>query len=98
MRDSPEAVYLYIPLMKELNMSWKEIKKTPKIELEGIIHAYSTYSRIHAFDGYSSDDIGQLAKDKPQIRSDYAKSMETRARLEEKAGRKRTVGSFEDLI
>jgi hypothetical protein len=79
-------------------MSWKEIKETPKIELEGIIYAYATYTSIHAFDGYSSDDIGKLAKDKPQLRSDYSKSMETRARLEEKIGRKRVVGSFKDLV
>jgi wobble nucleotide-excising tRNase len=58
----------------------------------------ATYTSIHAFDGYSSDDIGKLAKDKPQLRSDYSKSMETRARLEEKIGRKRVVGSFKDLV
>ena len=39
MVDSPEAVLLYIPLMKELGMSWEEIKSTPRMELEGLLEA-----------------------------------------------------------
>ena len=98
MRDSPEAVYLYIPLMKELNMSWNEIKNTPKIELNGLIQALSTHTTVHAFDGYTDDDIGEMAKKRPQVRSDYAKSMAIKAMLEEKAGVKRNVVSFKDIV
>ena len=98
MRDSPEAVYLYIPLMNEVNMSWSEIKNTPNHELQGLIHALSTHTTVHAFDGYTPDDIGELAKKKPQIRSDYARSMEMKAKLEAKAGLKRKVRSFKDIV
>ena len=97
MRDSPEAVYLYIPLMKELNMSWNEIKHTPNKELQGLAQALATHSLVHAFDGYGPDDIGELAKNKPQIRSDYAKSMQAKAMLEDKIGMKRKVASFKDI-
>ena len=53
---------------------------------------------MHAFDGYTPDDIGELAKKKPQIRSDYARSMEMKAKLEAKAGLKRKVRSFKDIV
>jgi len=98
MRDSPEAVYLYIPLMKELNMSWSEIKNTPNRELQGLAQALATHTLVHAFDGYSPDDIGELSKKKPQVRSDYARSMKVKAMLEEKAGVKRQVASFKDIV
>ena len=32
MKEAPEAVYLIIPLMKELGLSWKEIKETRALE------------------------------------------------------------------
>tara|TARA_R110000824_G_scaffold301689_1_gene489668 strand:+ start:548 stop:847 length:300 start_codon:yes stop_codon:yes gene_type:complete len=98
MKDSPEAVYLYIPLMKELNMSWNEIKNTPNIELRGLARALASHSLVHAFDGYTPDDIGDLAKKKPQVRSDYARSMALKALLEEKAGMKRKVLTFRDVV
>ena len=79
-------------------MSWNEIKNTPNSELNGLIHALSTYSLVHAFDGYTADDIGELAKRKPQIRSQYANSMAAKARLEEKIGVKRKVLSFKDIV
>ena len=68
MSESIEAIYLYIPLMKELGMSWTEIKHTPRIELDGILKAYNTYTTIHAFDGYTPEDIGKLSKDKPELK------------------------------
>ena len=98
MRDSPEAEFLYIPLMKELNMSWSEVKNTPNRELQGLLQAFTTYQVIHAYDGYTPEDIGELAKKKPQIRSDYAKSMQIKAMLEEKVGVKRHVASFKDIV
>ena len=79
-------------------MSWSEIKNTPKIELSGLIHALSTHKTVHAFDGYTADDIGEMAKKRPQVRSDYAKSMAAKSMLEEKAGVKRKVLSFKDVV
>tara|TARA_R110002012_G_scaffold322046_1_gene554235 strand:+ start:4164 stop:4460 length:297 start_codon:yes stop_codon:yes gene_type:complete len=98
MRESPEAVYLYIPLMDKLQMSWSEIKNTPKHELEGLLGAYHTYNILHAFDGYTPEDISGIAKDKPHIRSEYSKSLEMKAIMESKLGKKRIVGSFKDLV
>tara|TARA_R110000824_G_scaffold33611_2_gene107730 strand:+ start:309 stop:608 length:300 start_codon:yes stop_codon:yes gene_type:complete len=98
MRESPEAVFLYIPLMDKLRMTWSDIKQTPKNELEGLLGAYHTYHTIHAFDGYAPDEISKLAKDKPSIRSDYNRSITLKAVMEEKIGRKRNVGTFKDLI
>jgi len=98
MSESIEAIYLYIPLMKELGMSWHEIRNTPRHELEGLMSAFSSYSLLHAFDGYSSDSIGEMAKKNPEIRSQYGKSQEFKARMDKKMGKKRKVQSFSELV
>ncbi len=76
MRESPEPVLLYIPLMKELGLSWKEIKETPRVELEGLLCALSEYQVLHSMDGYDDEDVSKMSKDKPRIRSVYAGYME----------------------
>ena len=79
-------------------MSWSEIKNTPNSELQGLLQALTTHQIVHAYDGYTPDDIGEMAKKKPQIRSDYARSMKLKAMLEQKAGVKRQVASFKDIV
>ena len=37
MMETPEPVLIWIPLMKDLGMSWNEIKCTPAFELRGIL-------------------------------------------------------------
>lgn len=98
MKESTDAVYLYIPLMKELSMSWSEIKKTPRRELEGLLLAFGTFNTIHSFDGYSSKDVAELAKEKPSIRSDYSKSLELKARMERKINKTASPTSFQGII
>ena len=71
MTTAPEAVYLYVPLMKDLGLSWTELKSLPKSELEGLLYALSQYSKLHQFDGYDADDVSEMANNKPAIRSDY---------------------------
>jgi hypothetical protein len=66
--------------MRVLGMSWNEIKDTPSIELTALLTGLSNYNVLHAFDGYSNEDIGELAKNKPQIRTDYGKSMAMKER------------------
>jgi hypothetical protein len=68
MTNSLDAVRLYVPLMKETNMTWEEIKRTPRWELEGILAACHEYNLLHSMDGYDAKDIGDLAKNKPVIR------------------------------
>ena len=98
MSTSPEAVYVIIPCMKELGMSWNEIKATPRHELLGLLVAMSNYNIMHSFDGYSPDEVSDMAKNKPQIRSDYAKTMELKAKYEMRAGKKQQVKSFRGLL
>ena len=98
MREAPEAVYLIIPLMKELGMSWGDIKKSPRHELEGLLSAHGIYKQLHAFDGYTADDISEYAKNKPSIRGDYAKYMELNAKYKEKIGIKEKVKTFRDIL
>ena len=62
MVDSPEAVLLYVPLMKDLGMTWKEIKETPRMELEGLLAASHEYELLHSMDGYEGKDISDMAK------------------------------------
>ena len=99
MKNTPDAVCIYIPLMKDLGMSWSEIKKTPRIELEGILAAMSEHSVLHSFDGYTSDDVGEMAKNKPEVRSAYNSYREANARLRKKLGRKvKKPQSFSGLL
>ena len=93
MVDSPEAVLLYVPLMKELGMTWNEIKETPRMELEGLLAAASEFNLLHSLDGYEAKDIGDMAKHRPSIRSDYNKYMEQRRKYEKLSGRVRGPNS-----
>ena len=87
MTDSPDAVMLYIPLMKETNMTWREIKNTPRIELESILAACYEYNLLHSMDGYEAKDINDMAKNRPKIRSDYNRYMAQRRKYEMMSGK-----------
>ena len=80
MKEAPEPVLLYIPLMKELNLSWIEIKNTPRFELEGILIALGEYNRLHSMDGYDSEDINEMAINKPKLRSKWADYQNAKAK------------------
>tara|TARA_R100001463_G_scaffold64241_1_gene117324 strand:- start:301 stop:555 length:255 start_codon:yes stop_codon:yes gene_type:complete len=84
--------------MKELNMSWSEIKATPTVELQGLLKAFDNYSQYHAFDGYSDKDINQMAKDKPEVRNQYQKTQKTKDKFDIRMGRKKRVTSFRQLM
>ena len=86
MTASPDAVLLYVPLMKETNMTWEEIKRTPRHELQGILAACHEYSVLHSMDGYDAQDISDLAKNKPSIRSDWNRYMAARRKYEVLSG------------
>ena len=96
MTNSPEAVTLYVPLMKGLHMSWNDIKETPRHELEGLLAAYTQHENFHSMDGYDDNDVSHMAKNKPQVRQSYHKYLETRAKYEQMIG-KREVKSLKDL-
>ena len=95
MREAPEPVLLYIPLMKDLGLSWNEIKETPRKELEGILIAYGEYRQLHSLDGYDDDDINNMAKNKPQIRGQYARYLEKKRKYYKTVEEKK---SFKDLL
>ena len=96
MTDTPDAVLLYIPLMKGIGMSWNEIKNTPRHELEGLLAAYTQHENFHSMDGYDDNDVSHMAKDKPQVRQSYHRYLETRAKYEAMIG-KREVKSLKDI-
>ena len=98
MKTSPEAVYVIIPCMKELGMSWNEIKATPRRELVGLLAAMSNYNILHQFDGYTPEEVSDLSKNKPDLRSQYGKSMELKANYEMRAGKKAVAKSFRDIL
>ena len=87
MTDSADAVLLYIPLMKETNMTWEEIKRTPRHELQGLLAACHEYAILHSMDGYDANDITDMAKNKPAIRGDWNRYMETRRKYEILSGK-----------
>ena len=82
MTNSPEAVTLYVPLMKETNMTWEEIKRTPRLELEGILAACSEYNLLHSMDGYEAKDIGDMAKHRPSVRQDWNRYLSQKRKYE----------------
>ena len=84
--------------MKHLGMSWKEIKCTPRKELEGLLTALGEYSILHSFDGYNDKDISEMAKNKPEVRSKYGEYILANRRLREKLGHRVTSPSFSDLL
>ena len=100
MITSPDAVYIIIPAMKELGMSWNEIKQIPRHEVVALVGAYNIYTSMHSYDGYNADDIRAMAKDKPEVRSQYNKYLEINDNYKLKAGQKRThtANSFGDVI
>lgn len=81
-------------------MSWNEIKSLPRHELDGLLLAYTNYNNIHAFDGHTAKEIGEMAKDKPKLRAQYNESMALKAKFEERAGlrKKAKVLSFRELL
>tara|TARA_X000001382_G_scaffold128765_2_gene119211 strand:- start:316 stop:579 length:264 start_codon:yes stop_codon:yes gene_type:complete len=72
--------------MKELNMSWDEIKSTPRVQLDGLLLALQNYTTMHAFDGYNDKDINEMAKNKPEVTSQYSESKRVKRKFELRAG------------
>jgi len=79
-------------------MSWSEIKATPTIELQGLLKAFDNYSSYHAFDGYSSKEVDTMAKDKPEVRTNYAKSQRMKNKYDLILGREKKVLSLRELL
>jgi len=98
MGESPIPVYVYLPLMKDLGMSWNDIKSTPRKELDGLLYALSNYNVIHRFDGYDESDISEMAKNKPSVRNQWMKTMETKEKFERRAGKEKEKKTFKGLI
>ena len=98
MLESPDAVLLYVPLMKDLGMRWADIKETPRNELIGLLSAHAEYETLHSMDGYSEKDISEMAKDKPEIRTQYIKYMQCRRKYEEMLGGKRQKPTFKGIV
>lgn len=97
MKEAPEPVLLYIPLMKDLNFTWSEIKNTPRAELEGILQALAQYQNLHSMDGYDDEDVNEIAKRKPAVRSQYAKYLETKRKYYSQ-GKKPQITSFRQAL
>ena len=91
MLESPDAVMLYIPLMKHLGMSWKEIKDTPRRELGGLLNAYQEYTVMHSMDGYNDEEVSEIAKKKPEVRSQYVRYLETQRKYQDMIGMQQKV-------
>ena len=84
--------------MKELNLSWAEVKSLPRVELEGLLYGLSQYSRMHQFDSMDEKDISEIAKNKPEIRSDYYKYLDLKRTYEERMGMRKQIKKFEGII
>lgn len=97
MTETPRPVVLYVPLMKELGIGWNEIKTMPAWELEGLMGALNEYNALHAMDGYTDNEISEMAKNKPEVRSHWARYKEKQAKYDDLLGKKRNV-SFDGMM
>ena len=91
MLESPDAVLIYIPLMKELGMSWNEIKNTPNNELRCLLGALNEHRAFHSMDGWTDKQVSESAKENPQIRSQYATYLEKKRKYNAMAGMKEKI-------
>jgi len=82
--------------MKDLGLSWEEIKSTPRFELEGLLLALGEYNVLHSMVGYDSEDINSMAKNKPAIRGQWARYNAARGKYYSKREGKKT--SFTGLM
>ena len=89
---------LWIPLMKDLGMSWEDIRNSPRYELRGLLSAYNEYENLHSMDGYTSDEISDMAKNKPSVRSNWHKYLETQRKYKEMIEVEEQAQSFQSLI
>ena len=96
MTETPRPVVLYVPLMKELGISWSEIKNMPSYEIEGLMGILNENNALPAMDGYTYKEISDIAKNKPEVRSHWARYKEKQAKFDELLGRKRNV-TFDEL-
>ena len=72
-------------------MRWNDIKKTPHNELLGLLLAHNEYERFHSMDGMTSQQVSDLAKENPDIRSQYVTYLETRRKYEDRVGMKKKL-------
>tara|TARA_R100001594_G_scaffold149170_2_gene206226 strand:- start:1335 stop:1634 length:300 start_codon:yes stop_codon:yes gene_type:complete len=98
MLESPDAVLLYIPLMEGIGMTWSEIKNTPNYELRLILAAYYEYKKLHSMDGYTDKDIQEIAKDRPEVRGQYVRYLETRRKYQGMIGEDNRRKSLKGII
>ncbi len=76
-------------------MTWEEIKKTPRHELEGLVIALGEYNILHSFDGYTNKNISEMAKDNPEVAKQYA---EYQAKQRKYRKRETQVNSLYELF
>mgnify|MGYP005822292977 FL=1 len=99
MMESPEPVLLWIPLMKNLGMSWEEIKSTPRFELRGLMAAYNEFENLHSMDGYEDKDVSEMAKNRPSIRSGWHKYLSVQRKYNDMVSNKvQEKKSFKNLV
>lgn len=96
MSEAPEPVLLFIPLMKDLGMSWKEIMSTPRYVLEGLLMALIEHNHLHSMDGYTDKDISEMAKNRPEVRSTWINYLEKKRKYYKGAESK--TKSFKDIV
>ena len=87
MTESPRPVVLYVPLMKELGISWSEIKTMPSWEIEGLMGALNEYNALHSMDGYTDKEISDMAKNRPSIRQSWHAYKAKQAKYNEMIGK-----------
>jgi hypothetical protein len=63
-----------------------------------LLQAYAGYSTLHSFDGYSDKDISDMAKTRPEVRSQYGKYIEANRKLKRRLGREVESKSFKGLL
>ena len=78
-------------------MSWNEIKKTSRHELAALCSALYEHKAYHSMDGYTAEDVSEMAKDKPQVRQQYNTYLETRRKYDRMIGIEKKPKGFGNI-
>ncbi len=84
--------------MKELNMDWNTIKQIPRVEIQALATGLREHALLHAFDGYNDKDVSEMAKNKPEVRAQYAAFKEQKRKYEKMLDLEQTPKSLGELF
>ena len=61
-----------------------------------MLSAYNEYKVYHSMDGYTDQQVSEMAKENPQVRSNYTRYLETQRKYHDMIGKNKRL-TFKDI-